>query len=60
LSDTGKKWEYNETVHQLFIDFKKASDSVRREVLYNILTGDLGVLGRVTRNRKVNGFGPIR
>jgi hypothetical protein len=28
-----KKWEYNETVHKLFIDFKKAYDSVRREVL---------------------------
>jgi hypothetical protein len=27
-----KKWEYNETVHQLFVDFKKAYDSVRREV----------------------------
>jgi hypothetical protein len=26
-----KKWEYNETVHQLFIDFKIAYDSVRRE-----------------------------
>jgi hypothetical protein len=24
-------------VHQLFIDFKKAYDSVKREVLYNIL-----------------------
>jgi len=32
-----KKWEYNEAVHQLFIDFKKACDSVRREVLYNFL-----------------------
>jgi hypothetical protein len=32
-----KKWEYNGMVHQLFIDFKKAYDSVRREVLYNIL-----------------------
>jgi hypothetical protein len=32
-----KKWEYNGTVHQLFIDFKKAYDSVRREVLYIIL-----------------------
>jgi hypothetical protein len=32
-----KKLEYNETVHQLFIDFKKACDSVRREVFYNIL-----------------------
>jgi hypothetical protein len=32
-----KKWGYNGTVHQLFIDFKKAYDSVRRKVLYNIL-----------------------
>jgi hypothetical protein len=29
-----KKWEYNGTVHQLFIDFRKAYDSVRREALY--------------------------
>jgi hypothetical protein len=32
-----KKWEYNATVCQLFIDFKKAYDSIRREVLYHIL-----------------------
>jgi sorting nexin-29 len=32
-----KKWVYNETVYQLFIYFKKAYDSVKREVLYNIL-----------------------
>jgi hypothetical protein len=32
-----KKWEYNETACQLFIDFKETYDSVRREVLYNIL-----------------------
>jgi hypothetical protein len=32
-----KKWEYNGTVHQLFIDFKTVYDSVRREVLYNVL-----------------------
>jgi hypothetical protein len=25
------------TVHQLFVDFKKAYDSLRREVLYSIL-----------------------
>ena len=31
-----EKWEYNEPVHQLFIDFRKAYDSVRREVLCNI------------------------
>jgi hypothetical protein len=29
-----KKWEYSETVHQLFIDIIKAYESVRREVLY--------------------------
>jgi hypothetical protein len=33
-----KKWEYNCTVYQLFTDLKKAYDSVRREVLRNILT----------------------
>ena len=27
----------SEAVHRLFVDFKKAYDSVRREVLYNIL-----------------------
>jgi hypothetical protein len=26
------------TVHQLFVDFKKAYDSVRREVIYNTLS----------------------
>jgi hypothetical protein len=31
-----KKWEYTGTVHQLLIDFKKAYDSVRRELLYSI------------------------
>jgi hypothetical protein len=32
-----KKWEYNGTIDQVFTDIKKAYDSVRREVLYNIL-----------------------
>jgi hypothetical protein len=32
-----KKWEYNETIHQLFINLKEAYDSVRKEALYNIL-----------------------
>ncbi|KAJ4440059.1 hypothetical protein ANN_08190 [Periplaneta americana] len=27
-----KKWEYKGTVHQSFIDFKKAYESVKREV----------------------------
>jgi hypothetical protein len=30
-------WEFNGTVHKLFIYFKKAYDSVRREVLYSII-----------------------
>jgi hypothetical protein len=30
------KLEKNKAVHQPFIDFKKAYDSARREVLYNI------------------------
>jgi sorting nexin-29 len=30
------QWEYNGAVYQLFIYFKKAFDSVRGEVLYNI------------------------
>jgi tRNA(Ile)-lysidine synthase TilS/MesJ len=32
-----KKWENSEAVHQLYIDFKKAHNSFRRDVLYNIL-----------------------
>jgi len=31
------KWKYNEEVHQLFTDLKKAYDSVRRQALYKIL-----------------------
>jgi hypothetical protein len=31
-----KKFDYSETVHQLFIDFNQAYDSVRKKVLYNI------------------------
>jgi hypothetical protein len=37
-----KKWEYNGTVHHPFINFKKAYDSVRREVLYNVLS-EIGI-----------------
>jgi hypothetical protein len=51
LADTiKKKWEYNYngTVHQLFIDFKKSYDSVKREVLYNILLG-FGVPKKLVR-----------
>jgi hypothetical protein len=37
MADTGEKLEFNGAVHELFIDFKKAYDSIRSEVLYNIL-----------------------
>jgi hypothetical protein len=43
-----KKGEYNETVHQLFIDFKKAYDSVKKEVLYNILL-EFGIFKKLVR-----------
>jgi hypothetical protein len=33
-----KKWEYNGTVHHLCIDFKKACNSIRREVIYSVLS----------------------
>jgi hypothetical protein len=35
-------------VHQLFIDFKKAYDSVKREVLYNILL-EFGIPKKLVR-----------
>jgi len=50
-----KKWEYNETLHQLFVDLKKAYDSVRREVLYNILI-EFGIppeTGKANKNMSV-------
>jgi len=43
-----KKWEYIEEVHQLFIDFKKAYDSVRREVLHKILI-EFGISRKLVR-----------
>ena len=47
-----KKWEYNEAVHQLHTDLKKAYDSVRREVLYNILI-EFGIPMKLIRLIKI-------
>ena len=46
-----KKREYNEAVHQLFIDFKKAHYSVTRDVLYNILIA-FGIPMKLVRLRR--------
>jgi hypothetical protein len=43
-----KKWEYNETVHQLFIDFTKVYNSDRWVILYNILI-EFGVPMKLAR-----------
>jgi hypothetical protein len=39
-------------VHQVFIDFKKAYDSVKREVLYNILI-EFGIPKNLVRLTKI-------
>jgi hypothetical protein len=44
----GKKWAYNGTLHQLFIHFKKAYDSVKREVLYSIWL-EFGIPKKIVR-----------
>jgi hypothetical protein len=47
-----KKWKYNETVHLLFMDFKKTCVSVKREVLYDILM-ECGVTMKLVRLMKI-------
>jgi len=44
--------KYNEAVHQLIIDFKKAYDPVMREVLYNILI-EFGIPIKLVRLTKM-------
>ena len=46
--NTWQKLEYNEAVHQLIVDIKKTYDSVRREVLYNILM-EIGIPKKLIR-----------
>jgi len=47
-----KKWEYSVAVHHLFIDFKKAYDSVRREVVHNVLI-EFGIPMKLLRLIKI-------
>jgi hypothetical protein len=47
-----KKWEHNGMMHWLFIDFKKAHDSIKREVLYSILL-EFGIPKKLVRLIKI-------
>jgi hypothetical protein len=49
-----KKWEPKGTVYQLFVDSEKACDSVRRKVLYSILT-EFGIPMKLVIPRVVTG-----
>jgi len=48
-----RKCDYNLEVHQLFIDFKEAYDSVRKEVLYKILI-EFGIPRKLVRLIKMS------
>jgi hypothetical protein len=48
LVEVEKNWEYYWMVHQLYIDFKKADDSIKREVLHNISL-EFGIPKKVVR-----------
>ena len=48
----------NTMMHQLFIDFKKDYDSVRRKVLYNILT-EFGISMKLVRLIKLVRMKPV-
>jgi hypothetical protein len=43
-----KMWEYNERVHQLFVDFNHDCDLVRKEIFYNIFV-EFGGLMKLVR-----------
>jgi hypothetical protein len=53
-----KKWECNAAVHQVFIEFKNSYDSIRREVLYNILI-QIGIAMKLRRLIKMCPNEPI-
>jgi hypothetical protein len=52
LPDIREKLEYSGTVHELFIDFKKSYDSVKRVVLYNSLL-EFGIPKKLVRLSKM-------
>jgi hypothetical protein len=48
-----EKWEHNETVYQIFIDFKKPSDLVRKQLLYSIPI-EFGIPKKLVRLIKIH------
>jgi Reverse transcriptase (RNA-dependent DNA polymerase) len=44
-------WEYNVSIHQLFVDFKQAYDSLFRHVLFNIMQ-EFGIPSKLIRLTK--------
>src|ERR1700761_2613245 len=47
-----KAWEYNISIHQLFVDFKQAYDSIRRNIIFNIME-EVGIPRKLIRLTKV-------
>lgn len=41
-----KCWEFNIDVHQIFVDFKQAYDSIDRTILYHIML-KFGISGKL-------------
>ena len=46
-----KAWEYNISIHQLFVDFKQAYDSIRRNIIFNIME-EFGIPRKLIRLTK--------
>jgi len=46
-----KAWEHNAEIHQIFVDFQKAYDSIRRDKLYAIMA-NYGIPNKLIRLTK--------
>ena len=51
-----KAWEHNVEIHQIFIDFQKAYDSIRRDKLYLIMEF-FGIPNKLIRLKKKSNHG---
>jgi hypothetical protein len=48
-----KAWEHNVEIHQIFVDFQKAYDSIRRDKLYAIMA-HFGIPNKLIRLTKAS------